>query len=97
MTRGSGLVTNKPNPSAESRSAASRIGPASALIERGPRSRPNTALNGNGGHCSKASQLVSTNRPIRSGWASITSWQIPPPVSQPTNVTLDRPRAVITS
>ena len=46
---------------------------ARALIEIGPRSRLNTASNGNGGHWSNASQLVSTSRPIRSDRASTAS------------------------
>ena len=66
VMRLSGRLISRPKPSAEFRSAASRIGANSALIEIGPRSRLNTASNGNGGHWSKASQLVSTSRPIRS-------------------------------
>ena len=36
-------------------------------MDLGPRSSAKTALNGNGGNLSNASQLVSTSRPIRSG------------------------------
>ena len=44
-------------------------------------------LNKVGGKLSKASQGVSTSRPIRSGCRVTTSWQSAPPVSLPTSVT----------
>jgi hypothetical protein len=43
-----------------------------------------------GGKCSKASQLVNTRAPRRSGCSVATIWAIAPPVSLPTNTTSSR-------
>ena len=51
------------------------------------------ALNGPGGKFSWVSQLVSTSRPIRSGWRVTSTWDIAPPLSLPTIVTSSRSSA----
>ncbi len=50
-----------------------------------------------GGNVPNASQLVRTAAPIRPVSPASMSWQIAPPVSLPTMVTLSRPSAAMKS
>ena len=70
VNSGSSLSASSPKPNGECRSAVMPIGAISALTVILVRIAANTALNGNGGNVSKASQLVSTRRPMRSGCAA---------------------------
>ena len=64
-----------------------RNGAESTNIPPGSFASGGIALNIPGGKFSWVSQLVSTRRPIRSGWVVTSTWEMAPPESLPTIVT----------
>ena len=70
---------------------------ASAVRTGGTRAIHCIGRKAGGRKFSKASQLVSTRRPIRSGHSVTTSWAIAPPVSLATSVTSASPSAAANS
>ena len=69
------------------------IGAIRARIAPALRNALNSVSNGAGGNWSKASQLVSTRRPMREASVSTTNWLTAPPESLPTSVTSSSPIA----
>ena len=65
----------------------------STVIPPGSLASGGIALKIPGGKFSWVSQLVSTRRPIRSGWRVTSTWDIAPPESLPTIVTSSRSSA----
>ena len=88
---------SRPNAIGECRIRRNRSGAINAAVIFGCFAARNIGTKNGGGKFSKASQFVSTTRPIRDGSSASSNWQIAPPVSLPTSVTSASPSASRTS